>query len=102
MESMIEYRRRLAERDLAAAWPQWRIVRLLGTGSFGEVYEIHREEYGRISKSALKIIRKEKAVPMPGDVYTNISRGNTGDVFITSFLTALNSQEAVQAATKYA
>ena len=98
MDSMIEYRRRLSERDLAAAWPQWRIVRLLGTGSFGEVYEIHREEYGRISKSALKIIRQEKSVPMPGDVYTNISRGNTGDEFITSVLKEIDIMEQLKGA----
>ena len=95
---MIEYRRRLAERDLAAAWPQWRIVRLLGTGSFGEVYEIHRQEYGRISKSALKIIRKEHAVSVPGDIYTNISRGNTSEEFITSVLKEIDIMERLKGA----
>ena len=98
MESMLEYRRRLAERDLAYAWPQWRIVRLLGTGSFGEVYEIHREEYGRISRSALKVIRKEKSAPLPGDAYTNISRGNTSEEFITSVLKEIDIMERLKGA----
>ena len=31
MASMIEYKRMLAERDLASVWPQWRIVKLLGS-----------------------------------------------------------------------
>lgn len=98
MESMLEYRRRLAERDLAYAWPQWRIVRLLGTGSFGEVYEIHREEYGRTSRSALKIIRKEKPAPLPGDAYTNISRGNNSEEFIASVLKEIDIMERLKGA----
>ena len=37
-------------------WPGWKCVRLLGTGSFGKVYEIRREYYGREIKAALKVI----------------------------------------------
>ena len=59
MASMIEYKKMMAERDLHSVWPQWSIVRLLGEGAFGEVYEIQRNEYGRISRCALKILRKE-------------------------------------------
>lgn len=37
-------------------WPGWECVRELGTGSFGKVYEIQREERGKIYKAALKVI----------------------------------------------
>ena len=59
MTSLIEYKKMIAERDLQSVWPQWNIVRLLGEGSFGEVYEIQRNEYGRFSKCALKILRRD-------------------------------------------
>ena len=34
----------------------WKLVRLIGEGSFGRVYEAEREEFGRVYKAALKII----------------------------------------------
>lgn len=34
----------------------WKIGRVLGAGSFGEVFEIEREEFGKKYKAALKII----------------------------------------------
>ncbi len=37
-------------------WPGWEIVRAIGQGSFGAVYEIRRNLYGRIETAALKVI----------------------------------------------
>lgn len=34
----------------------WKLVRLLGEGSYGKVYEANREDYGAVYKSAIKII----------------------------------------------
>ena len=34
----------------------WKISRLIGKGSFGEVYEIERTNFGTTYKAALKII----------------------------------------------
>lgn len=34
----------------------WKINRVIGTGSFGTVYEIEREEFGRVYKAAAKVI----------------------------------------------
>lgn len=98
MASMIEYKRMLAERDLASVWPQWRIVRLLGAGAFGEVYEIQRDEYGRVSRCALKILRRENSGPTSGDIYTNISRGNTAEEFISTVLKEIDIMEKLKGA----
>ena len=37
-------------------WPGWEVVRLIGNGSFGSVYEIQRDLYGNVEKAALKVI----------------------------------------------
>ena len=37
-------------------WPGWEIVRRLGGGSYGKVYEIRREQYHIVERAALKVI----------------------------------------------
>ena len=37
-------------------WPGWKVVRMIGAGTFGQVYEIHREEFGSLEKAALKVL----------------------------------------------
>ena len=37
-------------------WPGWTSIRQLGSGSFGKVYEIRREEFGKTYTAALKVI----------------------------------------------
>lgn len=37
-------------------WPGWDVVRKIGSGSFGTVYEIERDVFGRKEKAALKVI----------------------------------------------
>lgn len=98
MASMSEYRQMLAERDLASVWPQWKIVRQLGVGAFGEVYEIQRDEYGRTSKCALKILRRENPVTMSGEPYTNTSHGNTAEEFISTVLREIDIMEKLKGA----
>ena len=44
-------------RELAAVWPGWSAVRLLGKGGFGAVYEIHRNIRGILEKAAMKVLR---------------------------------------------
>ena len=39
-----------------AIWPGWETVRLIGRGSFGEVYEIRRQVFDDTEKAALKVI----------------------------------------------
>ena len=42
--------------DIAKIWPKWSIVKTIGEGSFGKVFEIIRNEYGIEEHSALKVI----------------------------------------------
>ena len=38
-------------------WEEWKIEKLLGRGSFGEVYQVIRDEIGTEMRAAVKIIR---------------------------------------------
>lgn len=38
-------------------WPDWKIVREIGSGSYGKVYEIHRQNGVYLERAALKVIR---------------------------------------------
>lgn len=53
----------MSELDLNNIMPDWEVVKLLGKGSFGEVYMIKREDMSLTFYSALKIIKipQEKA-----------------------------------------
>lgn len=43
-------------KSLEPFWGSWRISKMLGEGSFGKVFEIEREDFGRTYKAALKVI----------------------------------------------
>lgn len=47
--------------QIIRAWPGWRLERCIGKGSFGQVYEISRDIFGSVERSALKVI------PLPAD-----------------------------------
>ena len=38
------------------SWPGWEVVKVIGRGSFGTVYEIQRDIFGDLEKAALKVI----------------------------------------------
>ena len=44
-------------QELAGVWQGWTAVKLLGRGSFGAVYEIHRNVRGTLEKAAMKVLR---------------------------------------------
>ena len=44
-------------QELTGVWPGWTAVKLLGRGSFGAVYEIHRNVRGTLEKAAMKVLR---------------------------------------------
>lgn len=47
----------MEEFDVKSLWPDWNIVRLIGEGSFGKVYEIVRSNFGIEEHSAMKVIK---------------------------------------------
>ena len=42
--------------QIQAAWPGWQVARTIGKGSFGQVFEIQRDIFGTVERSALKVI----------------------------------------------
>ena len=46
--------------NIRLPWPDWKIVKYLGGGAYGKVYEIERDLFGIREKSALKIISRPK------------------------------------------
>ncbi len=61
-------------------WPEWEVVKIIGRGSYGTVYEIQRDILGDVEKAALKIIRIPRN---SGDIEELRSEGYD-DVSITS------------------
>ena len=54
---MAEEEREMEEAERKCLWPGWETVRLIGSGSFGAVYEINRTlPNGKVEKAALKVI----------------------------------------------
>ena len=56
------------------SWPGWEVVRLIGRGSFGAVYEIRRNLFGEEESAALKVIsipqNKDDIEDLYNDGYT--------------------------------
>lgn len=52
-----DIRSRLIEEELRSVWPGWHVARRLGGGSFGDVFQIYRDNYGIRVESALKVIQ---------------------------------------------
>ena len=48
-------------KNTAIEYKGWHVVRRIGTGSFGSVYEIEREDFGYTYKAALKVISIPKS-----------------------------------------
>ncbi|MDO4632428.1 MAG: ABC transporter substrate-binding protein [Eubacteriales bacterium] len=41
-------------------WPEWKVTGVLGRGTFGEVYEAHKQEGNRVLKAAVKVLKIPK------------------------------------------
>ena len=48
---------RILEEELQTFWPDWHVVRQISEGSFADVFEIRRNEFGVEFAAALKVIR---------------------------------------------
>ena len=64
--------------NISIPWSGWRIIRKLGSGGFGSVYEIERDLFGKKEKAALKIIEIPQIFPLSEENSSGIS-GDGGD-----------------------
>lgn len=69
-------------------WPEWKTVRLIGRGSFGEVYEIQRQVFDDTEKAALKVI----SIPQnAGDIDEMYNDGYDEESITSAFQSHLKS-----------
>lgn len=59
----------------------WEIVRLIGEGAFGKVYEIQKNNYGVVAKAALKVIH----IPYSSSDVKAILQEGMDEVSVTSY-----------------
>ena len=52
-----DIRCKIIEEELRYVWPEWHVAGHLGGGSFGDVFQIYRDNYGIRLDSALKVIQ---------------------------------------------
>lgn len=66
----------------------WKLIRLLGEGSFGKVFEAHRDEFGTIYKSAIKII----TIPYSQSEIINARAEGMDDESIRNYLESVTAK----------
>ena len=76
---------RIMEEELRTFWPQWHVVKRLGSGSFGDVFQVCTDESGRHQDAALKVIQMtdsvaDNAVPQPDPVPNGSGSGQTQSI----------------------
>ena len=93
---------RIIEEELKTFWPQWHVIRCLGGGAFGDVFEIYRDNFGIREKSALKMIQIRDAaetadlIPAAGEAE---SRSQDGQAEIPkAFRNEIQIMEALRGA----
>ena len=61
-----DIRCRIMEEELRTFWPQWHVVKRLGEGAFGDVFQIYKDNYGIRVYAALKVIQIRDALAAAG------------------------------------
>ena len=70
-------------KTITIPWPDWTIVREIGRGGFGTVYEISRkDQYGSEEKAALKVIN----IPHEAEVINQYRMDGYDDASISARL----------------
>ena len=100
-----DIRCRITEEELGTFWPQWHVVKRLGGGADGEVFEIVRDNHGVQTYSALKVLRtgswEDCALPPmnagPDDPGTG-GNGSAGDNIPEVFMNEIRIMEALRGA----
>lgn len=70
---------------------EWKLAKLLGQGSYGKVFEGHREDYGQVYKAAIKII----TIPQSQNEIQSARAEGLDDASVTSYFHSL-VEEMVQ------
>ncbi|MBQ2270900.1 MAG: hypothetical protein II335_03855 [Firmicutes bacterium] len=65
----------------------WKVIRELGEGSFGRVFEIEKSDFGITTKSALKVIRIPRSI---SDIKSAIAEGMDEQSVTTYFQGIVN------------
>lgn len=60
---------------------KWTEVRKLGSGSYGDVYEIQREDFGKVEKAALKVM----SIPKSSDEIEKLRANGMSDAGISEY-----------------
>ena len=63
----------------------WTLVRLLGEGAFGKVYEAHREDFGTTYTAAVKIM----TIPSSQSEVESIRAEGLDDAAVTAFFRSM-------------
>lgn len=71
--------------DIKSVWKDWEIVRFIGEGSFGKVYEIARNKFGIEEHSALKVI----TIPTSSAEVQSFRNEGMDDESVTSYYRGL-------------
>ena len=58
-------------QNIKIPWKGWKVVRQLGRGGFGTVYEIERDTYGAVEKSAMKVISVPESRERIDELYSS-------------------------------
>ena len=74
------------EEILKKVWPQWEIVRELGEGAFGSVYEVQRKDIGGTFKAALKFMSIPKTQKEISDAITEGMDEATATTYFRSIM----------------
>ena len=67
--------------QIVKALGEWKIVKFLGSGQYGKVYEIQRENFGVIYRAALKVI----TIPASAEEVREIKATGMNDTEISNY-----------------
>ena len=72
------------EIDIEKIWRGWKIVELIGTGSYGKVYKIIKEDFGHTYVSALKVM----TIPTNQAEVVSVRNEGMDEKSVTSYFSA--------------
>lgn len=86
--------------SLEPFWNTWYIDSLIGTGGFGSVYKIYREEFGKRSYCALKIISIPKTAAEEKQAYYEGMDGKTATKYFRDIVEVIYREISIMAELK--